>query len=51
MILIGSSRGGLVSVLERVVGESVSSHLIHHGRRPVVLVPEHIGGAPPAAEH
>ncbi|MDF3306822.1 universal stress protein [Rhodococcus sp. T2V] len=49
MIIIGSSRGGLVSVLERAVGESVSSHLIHHGRGPVVLVPEHIGTAPPAA--
>ncbi|CAG7639701.1 universal stress protein [Rhodococcus opacus] len=40
MIIIGTSRGGLVSLLERVVGESVSSHLIHHGRRPVVLIPE-----------
>ncbi|MFD6060165.1 universal stress protein [Rhodococcus wratislaviensis] len=49
MIIIGTSRGGLVSVLERVLGESVSSHLIHHGRRPVVLVPEHLGTAPPAA--
>ena len=41
MIIIGSSRGGLVSGIERVVGESVSSHLVHHGLGPVVLVPEH----------
>ena len=41
MIIIGNSRGGLVSGIERVVGESVSSHLIHHGLGPVVLVPEH----------
>ncbi|MBC2637485.1 MULTISPECIES: universal stress protein [unclassified Rhodococcus (in: high G+C Gram-positive bacteria)] len=50
MIIIGSARGGLVSVLERALGESVSSHLVHHGRRPVVLVPEtRVDAAPPAA--
>ncbi|NDV09404.1 universal stress protein [Rhodococcus sp. IEGM 248] len=39
MIVIGTSRGGLMSLLERFVGESVSSKLVHHARRPVLLVP------------
>jgi nucleotide-binding universal stress UspA family protein len=40
MIIIGTSRGGLISAIDRVLGESVSSHLIRHTHRPVVLVPD-----------
>jgi len=40
MIIIGASRGGFVSALERMLGESVSSHLLHHSHRPVLLVPK-----------
>ncbi|MCX0271568.1 universal stress protein [Nocardia zapadnayensis] len=39
MIIIGASRGGLVSLLERLLGESVSTSLGHHAHRPVLLVP------------
>lgn len=39
MIIIGASRGGLVSLLERLLGESVSTSLVHHAHRPVLLVP------------
>ncbi|WP_328714167.1 universal stress protein [Nocardia salmonicida] len=41
MIVIGAPRHGLASLVERLLGESVSAQLIHHGQRPVVLVPEH----------
>jgi len=40
MIVIGSARGGLLSALDRAVGESVSAHLVRHARRPVVVVPD-----------
>jgi nucleotide-binding universal stress UspA family protein len=40
MIIIGTARGGLMSAVDRVLGESVSSHLIRHTHRPVVLVPD-----------
>lgn len=39
MIIIGASRGGLVSLLERLLGESVSTSLVHHAHRPLLLVP------------
>lgn len=39
MIIIGSSRGGLASFLQRLLGESVSTSLVHHAHRPVLLVP------------
>lgn len=39
MIIIGTSRGGVVSLLERMLGESVSTSLVHHAHRPVLLVP------------
>lgn len=39
MIIIGTSRGGLVSFLQRLLGESVSTTLVHHAHRPVLLVP------------
>ncbi|AFR51451.1 universal stress protein [Gordonia sp. KTR9] len=39
MIVIGASRGGVMSLMERFLGESVSSALVHHARRPVLLVP------------
>ncbi|MDV7084102.1 universal stress protein [Rhodococcus opacus] len=39
MIIIGTSRGGAMSLFERFLGESVSSKLVHHARRPVLLVP------------
>jgi nucleotide-binding universal stress UspA family protein len=39
MIIIGASRGGLISLLERLLGESVSTSLVHHAHRPVLLVP------------
>lgn len=39
MIVIGASRGGLMSLLERFLGESVSAQLMHHAHRPVLLVP------------
>lgn len=45
MIIIGTARGGLVSLLQRLLGESVSSNLTHRTHRPVLLVPE------PAAAH
>ncbi|MFJ2663967.1 universal stress protein [Nocardia fluminea] len=41
MIVLGAPRHGLASLVERLLGESVSAHLIHHGHRPVLLVPEH----------
>lgn len=44
MIVVGASRGGVASVLERLCGESVSSTLTHHSHRPVLLVPS-AGGA------
>ncbi|MFC4605407.1 universal stress protein [Rhodococcus kronopolitis] len=47
MILIGAPRHGLMSRMERLLGESVSAHLVQHGRRPVVLVPEHTQAPPP----
>jgi nucleotide-binding universal stress UspA family protein len=39
MIVLGASRGGMASVLEKFWGESVSSALTHHSHRPVLLVP------------
>ncbi|WP_342800520.1 universal stress protein [Nocardia sp. No.11] len=39
MIVIGAPRPGLRSLLERLLGESVSAHLVHHAHRPVLLVP------------
>jgi nucleotide-binding universal stress UspA family protein len=39
MIIIGAARGGLISLLERLLGESVSTSLVHHAHRPVLLVP------------
>lgn len=41
MIVIGAPRHGVMSLVERLLGESVSAQLINHGHRPVVLVPEH----------
>jgi nucleotide-binding universal stress UspA family protein len=41
MIVLGAPRHGLASLVERLTGESVSARLIHHGHRPVLLVPEH----------
>jgi nucleotide-binding universal stress UspA family protein len=40
MIILGTARGGLMSAIERVLGASVSAHLIRHAHRPVVLVPD-----------
>lgn len=40
MIVIGTARGGLMSALDRALGESVSAHLLGHARRPVVVVPD-----------
>lgn len=40
MIVIGTARGGLMSALDRALGESVSAHLLRHARRPVVVVPD-----------
>ncbi|WP_280471808.1 universal stress protein [Nocardia cyriacigeorgica] len=40
MIVLGAPRHGLASLVERLLGESVASRLIHHGTRPVLLVPE-----------
>ena len=40
MIIIGTARGGLTLAIDRVLGESVSAHLIRHTHRPVVLVPD-----------
>ncbi|MDZ7881748.1 MAG: universal stress protein [Mycobacterium sp.] len=39
MIVVGSARGGVMSALDRALGESVSAHLLRHAHRPVVLVP------------
>lgn len=39
MIIIGTPRRGFVSMIERISGESVSAHLIHAGRRPLLMVP------------
>lgn len=41
MLIIGTSRGGVMSLFERFLCESVSSTLVHHARRPVLLVPTH----------
>ncbi|UGT55819.1 universal stress protein [Nocardia asteroides] len=46
MIVLGAPRHRLGSLFERLLGESVSTDLIRHGHRPVVLVPEH---TPPSA--
>lgn len=40
MIIIGAPRGGLVTWLHRLTGESVSSQLFHHAQRAILLVPE-----------
>lgn len=40
MIIIGAARGGLVTLLHRLSGESVATQLIHRAHRPVLLVPE-----------
>lgn len=40
MIIIGAARGGIMSVLDRAFGESVSAHLLRHAHRPVVMVPD-----------
>ena len=40
MIVIGTVRGGLMSALDRVLGESVSAHLLRHAERPIVMVPD-----------
>jgi nucleotide-binding universal stress UspA family protein len=40
MIVIGAARGGLMSALDRALGESVSAHLLRHAHRPVVVVPD-----------
>ncbi|WP_336082529.1 universal stress protein [Nocardia sp. SSK8] len=39
MILLGAPRHGMMSLLERLMGESVAARMIHHAHRPVVLVP------------
>ncbi|MGB7238806.1 MAG: universal stress protein [Rhodococcus sp. (in: high G+C Gram-positive bacteria)] len=39
MIIVGTTRGGVMSLIERVLGESVSSTLARHALRPVLLVP------------
>lgn len=39
MLIIGTARGGLVSALDRALGESVSAHL-RHAQRQVVVVPD-----------
>ncbi|MFD5177674.1 universal stress protein [Nocardia sp. NPDC058379] len=39
MIVIGAPRHGLPSLIERLLGASVSAHLVHHAHRPVLLVP------------
>ena len=39
IIIIGTSRGGVMSLMERFLGESVSSKLVHHTHRPVLRVP------------
>ncbi|MEU4651844.1 universal stress protein [Nocardia fluminea] len=41
MIVLGAPRHRLASLVERLLGESVSAQSIHHGHRPVLLVPEH----------
>lgn len=40
MIIIGTARSGLVALLHRLSGESVSRQLIHRAHRPVLLVSE-----------
>lgn len=44
MIVIGAPRYGLQSLVERLLGESVSTRLVHHAHRPVLLVPAGPGG-------
>src|SRR5690606_13977193 len=44
MIIIGTSRGGMLSRMERFLGESVSEKLVHRTRRPVLLVPAETSG-------
>ncbi|MFF0545166.1 universal stress protein [Nocardia thailandica] len=39
MIVIGAPRPGLAALVERLVGASVSTRLVHHGHRPVLVVP------------
>lgn len=39
MLIIGTNRGGMMSLVERAVGESVSATLARHAHRPVLLVP------------
>lgn len=46
MIIIGAPRPGLAALVDRLVGESVSTRLVHHGRRPVLVVPEPAAGHP-----
>ncbi|MFF2397416.1 universal stress protein [Nocardia sp. NPDC058114] len=40
MIVIGTPRAGLMPLVERLLGGSVSAQLIHHSHRPVLLVPD-----------
>ncbi len=42
VILLGAPRRGLVPLVERLLGESVSARLIQHSHRPVLLVPEQL---------
>lgn len=39
MIVLGAPRHGVMSLLERLMGESVAARVIHHAHRPVTLVP------------
>ncbi|WP_278262327.1 universal stress protein [Nocardia sp. AG03] len=39
MIVLGAPRHGMMSLLERLMGESVAARVIHHAHRPVTLVP------------
>ncbi|MDV8070563.1 universal stress protein [Rhodococcus sp. IEGM 1366] len=40
MIVIGTPRRGITSIIERISGESVLAHLIHHTHRPLLMIPD-----------
>lgn len=44
MIVVGGQRGGMHSFIGTLAGQSVSRQLTHHHGRPVLVVPQPLGG-------